>query len=472
VDELPPIIEPNAIDLPALNDAESEVDRIKPSYNIISQREKQDILRMWEKSVRQPFKRLVYSTNKISGKYRLIDRNDFKAAGFNSDDLKILRQKLIMYADSTLAEQIVKALTSDDHAYFSIGQTMVLTLPRLKTLHGPGRPATIIFSGSAALSPEVTRNPNITIQPDQTVESFQRLTIKIQRGDDFGISRTALSRIDNLQALIAWLEHVLDSLVVHHKKIMVVTYKQHAQTIWRALHRFHSSLIPYIDADGCPLELLPYFGGVQGSNLYQEATAVVCAGLNRFDAQDYLSRALAVDIHNKIPDEFEQIQQSGKHLRLDQIDTVMDAQDITLARDIVQLIFRSALRRHGGTEPIELWLIQPPNGLVGYLQEYFVDCKIEEVGDLPQACVLAALKGQSYNGRQPHWSRLLEWLLQWNGTEVTPDEIRAATGLTPAQFKEARRHKRVQAFFDQHVESIGSGRHARYCHKPDLSTVA
>ena len=51
---------------------------------------------------------------------------------------------------------------------------------------------------------------------------------------------------------------------------------------------------------------------------------------------------------------------------LEQMPQVMDVQDATLADDLIQLIFRCALRRHGETQPITVWLFQPPNGVLHY----------------------------------------------------------------------------------------------------------
>lgn len=121
----------------------------------------------------------------------------------------------------------------------------------------------------------------------------------------------------------------------------------------------------------------------------------------------------------------------GGTLRLDSMPSVMGMQDITLAREIVQMVFRSALRNHGGTEPIELWLLQPPNGVIRYLQSYFVDGQIQEISEPPTECQLAMAKGKTYMGEQTHAAKVLEFLVNLPlGRRVTPEQIREATGLT------------------------------------------
>lgn len=153
---------------------------------------------------------------------------------------------------------------------------------------------------------------------------------------------------------------------------MIVTYKSCSKTLWNALDGLHDVLIPYIGPDGEPRPMLPYFGGMNGSNLYRESTCAICVGLNRFEPKDYISRTLALDFDGQYKNEIDTAMAvEADRFRLDNLSCVMDTQDITLARGIVQLIFRSALRNHGETESIELWLLQPPDGVVRYLQDYF-----------------------------------------------------------------------------------------------------
>ena len=76
----------------------------------------------------------------------------------------------------------------------------------------------------------------------------------------------------------------------------MVTYKGYAKELWDALSEFHDRLIPLqADDNSGPKESLPYFGGMNGSNRYNEADCVICAGLGRFDSEEYFNRALAFD---------------------------------------------------------------------------------------------------------------------------------------------------------------------------------
>ena len=104
--------------------------------------------------------------------------------------------------------------------------------------------------------------------------------------------------------LTVWLKNKLSGMAGH--KILVVTDKGYAKELCDALSEFHDRLIPLqADDNSGPKESLPYFGGMNGSNRYNEADCVICAGLGRFDSEEYFNRALAFDFSGSAWGEFE-----------------------------------------------------------------------------------------------------------------------------------------------------------------------
>lgn len=253
-------------------------------------------------------------------------------------------------------------------------------------------------------------------------------------------------------------------MALNHKRILVVTYKSYAKELWSALGSFQHMLIPYIGASGEAEPLLPYFGGLNGSNLYRESTCVICVGLNRFEPKDYIGRTLALDFDGTYKSEIDTAIEAGEgRMRLDSLPCIMNMQDITLARDLVQMVFRSALRNYGEAQPIDLWLLQPPNGVIRYLQDYFVDCRVQEFTNLPESCRIAAAVNKEYLGKQTHAGKLLNSLSQLaDGVCLTPKQIRDVAGLSPEQFKEAKKHKTVQEYLKNHFQIAGSGKSITY----------
>ena len=269
VDELPQLVCSNEIDLSAINNAENELDQMRPSYNRIFRAIKSKLIKLWDRAVRRLFRQLTYNASLRLGQYHMIDLKDLEEAGFDWGKLEDLEATLQEYTKSKIeAREIVRELLHIDHGYLVIGQTTALVIPRLSVLHGDGQPATVLFSGTAALSPEVSENPNIKVLPDLMKESYARLKIVVQHGDAFKISKTALGENANFLAMATWLREILSELSKRHNKMLVVTYQKFSSPLWYQLSEFHGWLIPYIDGDGNPQDKTPYFGGMNGSNVY------------------------------------------------------------------------------------------------------------------------------------------------------------------------------------------------------------
>jgi len=463
VDELPSMFEDNALCLATLNDAETEIDQLKPSYRPEQRAAKHEILHQWNKCVRTPF----FKTSRLPQCQHtnccLITEEMKAAAGIMEDDLAYLQTCLTQYADHSKAEGIVNALLSGGNVYQSTDRSFTIFSPRLKKVDVKSHLATFIFSGTASLSPELAGNPEVHLFTDELpCESYARLKIVAQRGDGFSASKIALESGKNREGVLQWLRCILPPLAERHRKILAVTYQTIAEWLWQQLSDYQSSLIPYIDSENQPTSKLPYFGGLTGSNLYQEATCVICIGLSRFEPREYLNRALALDFSGEAAKEMRTAAEAGKAVCYDQIPGVKAMENITLARDLVQLVFRSALRRHGEQTPIELWLLHPPDAVLEHLKQYFGDCHIETIPELPESCRHLATTSRRYKSEKTHAAVLLHWLETCQQQEFTPEEARKQTGLTPGQFKEAKKNPEVRRYFQNHIDAAGSGRNTVY----------
>ena len=468
VDELPAMFDDNVLSLPTLNEAETEIDHLRASYRLEQKPAKQEILFHWNKAFRTPFFRLARLPQCRRSQCGLVTDDMLTSAGFLADDLDCLRDKLLDYAEATKAERIVNALVSDERAYHSIGQTFMLSIPRLKKIDKTSRLATFLFSGTATLSPEVTNNPDVTVLDDAMLEeSYVRLKTIAQRGDGFTATKTGLTSGRNRDGILEWLHSILPPLAERHRKLLVVTYQSAAEWLWTQLSEYQDHLIPYIDNENRPTAKLPYFGGLNGSNLYQEATCVVCVGLNRFEPMEYLSQTLALDPAGETAQEMAAAAEEGRTVRSDKLPSVRAMEAVTLARDLVQLVFRSALRKHGEQTPTEFWLLHPPDAVLEHLKSYFGDCRVKVIPELPEACRQLAVISRRYDSKETYAARLLRWLENNQLLEFTPDDIREGTQLSPPQFKEAKKHPEVRKYFADHIETRGSGRNTVYRYKAD-----
>ena len=146
---------------------------------------------------------------------------------------------------------------------------------------------------------------------------------------------------------------------------------------------------------------------------------------------------------------------------------VLDMQDHYLAHDLVQMAFRSRLRHHGDTTPVELWLTQPPGPVLKLLRDYFPDCAVDECPTLPGDCHLAVSTARQRKGSPANTALLLNALLAVpEGEEITPAQLREQTGLTQNQYKEAIRAPSVKELFRTEFITFGSGKNQKIRRAP------
>lgn len=137
---------------------------------------------------------------------------------------------------------------------------------------------------------------------------------------------------------------------------------------------------------------------------------------------------------------------------------VSSATNRVIASELIQLLFRSGLRYHNQITPITLWLVQPPNEVLAQIQEFFGDCSVVEIHELPDTCLLEAGAHKQVKGKPTYASLLLQWLQSWNGSRISIAEIQRQCGLNSSQWKEARKNKLVREYFDRRIHTVRKSR--------------
>ncbi len=461
VDEAPNLMKVSKLSTSVIAACEGMISTYKPSYKLSWDKPKQTLLSTLNYSLRIPFQKLLRQYKANGSCIAVATSDDFNAAAFDWSKLDPFCDQLERYAGPR-SDEIIEAVSvlSKQPAAYQIGQEHELTVPHCRPFDTRDDLHTFILSGSAVLSPELYENPEVDMPPAAVQESYQRLTIHVQRSDSrFSVSKTAMAHKTTRNVLTVWLKNKLSGMAGH--KVLVVTYKGYAKELWDALSEFHDRLIPLqADDNSGPKESLPYFGGMNGSNRYNEADCVICAGLGRFDSEEYFNRALAFDFDGSAWGEFEQACLDPSFRNTDDLACVQKMRNLTMARDLVQLVFRSTLRNHGGKEPVSLWLIQPPEEVVMHVRESFRDCQHDEISELPFECLSELAAGRTFQGKPTHASKLLKWLADWDGSPILIAEVQGQLGMKPGQWKEARKNAAVKEAF-KHIETDGSGKNCK-----------
>ena len=453
IDEAPVLVEKNELSpstVHKLVDPFSDPRRFR-SFNFLERQ-------LWH-NLLKPFNKLRQN---LTGNtvFQTISKADLREEYFTK--LEVLENSIRECATKPwYAEQVIsafQALHGDGQAYHYKSRGQVLLSPRVKQIHGEDKPATVIFTGTADLNPVLAHNEHFNMVDSAFPVNGSRLTLHIQRGDAFTFSKSAAENRKNQVGCLAWTERRLRELQARHSKALVVTYQDYADKFWNELSpKFPGFLVPFKERDGSSAKRVPYFGGMNGSNLYGSCTGMVIAGLHRFRPEDYLAEAVAVASVSGYWGGL--LSDAGNNAA--QLITLM--QDILLANDLVQAIFRTDMRNHGSNKPVEVWLLQPSDDVVRYLLDAFPGCRVLIERDFPPEIILASIESCSYDGKTPHYAKLLPVLYALEpGTCITPEAIYARAHLTPAEYKEAKRNKLVKAYFADHVNSEGRGGNTVY----------
>lgn len=471
VDEAPSLLRDHQISMSEIGSLISHVSRLRPSYQEEADHRKRKLFFLIDRHLRQAFTALykICALNHVQ--IMPVSKTHLAQAGFTEEGVHQLCEALTEYDMATGKEwrQKLAALLYEASLFIRAREACVIVPTRKKP---DSTLSTSFLSGSAALSPELSENPDLDCMDTFIHESYAHLTIRIQQTEVFGVTKTAMQQKGNRQAVLCWLRYVLTQ-IPGDAKILVVTYKTHADQFWKELDEFHDRLIPLqSDEDGSPKASLPYFGGMNGSNRYAEATHVVCAGLGRFEALDYLSRALAYDFDGSAYTELCQRYSDNQLQDIRDLASVSTMESLTLARDLVQLAFRSKLRKHDSTDPVELWLVEPPEAVVHHLQAFFTGCTVCQETFLPLECQIAVSVSRTFKGKPTHAAKLLQWLQNWDGTQISAQKIRDEIDLTPDQWKEAMKNAAVRKYMESNVRSFKRGRETVYERVPDAKTTA
>lgn len=456
IDEAPELVRQDVISTASLNEAEEKLLSMRASYTWEDRCIKQRVLDSFDHALRIPFSRLQRCERSKNRRSAVLTGSELEWAGFKHDDLAELLTRLEEYQAqrSSKAGKLATALLADNGKFSCFGKNFELASPSLRTIRADTPLRTFIFSGTAQLIPQLTDNPNVTLLDTNFQESYARLTIHVQRDSVLKTSRTGLQTTGALEALVLWLQVLLPELAQTHGRVLLVSYKRMARRVWELLGEECQQLVFTAVIPESGEVCLPYFGGVAGSNAYRDATAVVCLGLPRLEPGDYLRRALAID-----PDGSHAEELSHATEALERQPCALKMQDIHLAHESVQMVFRSRLRCHGDKAPIELWLTQPPDAVLALLHDYFGDCRFEKHNALPAECHSKLHTSKQRNGIQTNAARLYEALLAIpEGSETTPAQLREQTGLTQDQYKEAMRAASVRELFRTGFTTFGSGK--------------
>lgn len=458
IDEIPNLLEENRLDVESVNNFETQLDKLKPSYIDSIFHQKKQIFYQWSQYIRSGLLNITSILKQEDTLNQVIGREMIEKTRLNKENILNTMESVSKYlADrNSMVYKFLRVLAESEYFVISRGKNFIVTVPQAKKFDTSNRLKTVIFSGTARLSLELVNNPEIKVLEDRIKEKFPNLEISIYSSDYLHLTKAALNNNVNKEVAVAWLKHLLDIHKKSNEKILLVSHKEFSGYFWDRLEEYHDVLISYIYGADEEKSRLPYFGGVSGSNKYQDATCVICLGINLLEYGDYINRAIAFDFNNKLAEEL--LDYDGDiNLHKD----VVYQRDINIACNLVQLIYRSALRRHSEKNCVQVVLPSIPEGVVKHLEESFPNCRVNKIQDIPDECKTARITTKTYNGKIVKAGRLLVWLKLWEGEKVPTKAVREKLQLTQSQYHDAFKNNLVKEYITkENIITVGKGKGA------------
>ena len=237
IDEAPELIRQDVVSAESLNEAENELISMRSSFSWQDRQVKQRVIESFDHALCIPFRRLQRATVKGTHCSALLSASEMEQAGFQRGSLQELLTRLEEYQAPRFckAGKLATALLSENGKVFSFGKNFEVATPSLHTIWADTPLRTFIFSGTAQLIPQLTDNPEVTMLDTGFRESYDRLTVHVQRDGALKTSRTGLQTTGAVEALVLWLQGLLPELFRSHGRVLLVTYKRWARQFWELL---------------------------------------------------------------------------------------------------------------------------------------------------------------------------------------------------------------------------------------------
>ena len=299
--------------------------------------------------------------------------------------------------------------------------------------------------------------------PDMPYVTFHRFDHR-----KLNLSRTAVDTK-------AWLPDGMSALVeeilqTYPGKTFLCAYKKDTARLADSLSgKARAQLAWMPDPDRPGAQILPYFGGTNGSNLFRDCTNVILLGYPRLSPGVYLERCWAAWKEGGVGEAIRRVQlnmQDEAHPWRDGLrclPMVADYEAHHLASRLEQEIYRCKLRDPAVRDDIHIFLFAPPGEVWKLLHRRFPGSRVDVIQELPDCIRRARAERQQYRGRPTALARVMHFLEEWDGAPVRVAEVREQLEISPSAWKELMKQPQLRRELDEcGVLRTGGGRHATW----------
>lgn len=321
----------------------------------------------------------------------------------------------------------------------------------------------MIFDATSPVDGDYQQRQDLQWMPSSPPANMEKVTFHLFRHERLNVSKNAFRSPKVREAMC----RLVDEITARYPgQTFLCSYQQYARFIAENLQENARAQIKMMP-DKSP-ECVPYFGGTNGSNAFNDCTNVILLGYPRLEPKTYLARTYATQGED-FRLELERVAEAERWkdrpwkdgLRC--LPQVSEYECRHLAARLEQEIYRCALRNPDCESDIHVFLFCPPERVWELLHQRFWGCKVEEYEDLPDCVETVRARAGIYGGHPTAYAKLAEFLEAWDGVEVKVSALKKRLGITDSAWKELIKGEKAKALLARHgVERRGRGPNAVY----------
>lgn len=337
-----------------------------------------------------------------------------------------------------------------------------------------GNSLTIIFDATAQVDEDYQSVQHLsTFLNDEPTRTDRKVVFIRHNHEAFNVSKSAMYSTWKLPLLVQTISQII-SFTSKNDKVFVCTYKDYSVVLAKELQTVmlpedYKKILLMADRKE---DTLPYFNGVNGSNAFNEATHVILVGYPRLPLSTYLACACAAYGMSAIETELETcLSQKDKVTQNDlwQLPSVQKYMAHHLAARMEQDIYRCAQRRPDFKGEIHVHLFHPPVGAYQLLKKRLPGVTQLDENDVPANLNQLKRRSRSYQGGTTSYGRLESFLSEWDGEEISVNQLREQLGISAAVWKDLMKDDDIKSLMKKHgVVPVGRGVNRKWTQARDL----
>ena len=321
----------------------------------------------------------------------------------------------------------------------------------------------LIFDATAPVDGDYQQRQDLQWMPSSPPANMGIVTFHLFRHERLNVSKNALKSPKVREAMC----RLADEIIEHYPgQTFLCSYQQYARFIAENLQentRVQVKMMP----DKSP-DCVPYFGGTNGSNAFNDCTNVILLGYPRLEPKTYLARTYAAQgeafrLGLEWVAEAERRKEHPWKNGLRDVPQITEYECRHLAARLEQEIYRCALRNPDCGIDIHVFLFHPPARVWELLRQRFAGCNVEEHTDLPDCVAAVRDRAGTYGGQPTAYAKLAKFLEAWDGAEVKVSDLKKRLGITDSAWKELIKNDKARALLEKYgVERQGRGANTIY----------